>query len=109
MMSSFTSRSTSGAAEIAPAPAVAADPVISGQSAMDFHESVPSLRTFVERLARPPVIQARICSTVTGPYSFPSPPMIVYMGRIHHYGVGASIMPSHPRDRAGRGEYPHAC
>ena len=35
--------------------------------------------TLVERLARPPAIHARIWSALTGPYSFPSPPMIEYM------------------------------
>src|SRR5665213_1947783 len=65
--------------------AVPADPVISGHSAIDFHASVPTALTFVERLARPPAIHARTWSTLTGPYSFPSPPMIVYMGAFRHH------------------------
>src|ERR1035438_10588281 len=66
-----------GAAPAAP------DPASSGKSAMRFHSSVPSALTFVSRLARPPAIHARIWSAVTGPYSFPSPPMIVYRSEEH--------------------------
>src|ERR1035438_5604470 len=44
-----------------------------------FQSSVPRALARVSRLARPAAIQLRTCPAVTGPYSFPSPPMMVYM------------------------------
>src|SRR5277367_5496029 len=51
----------------------------SGKSASVCHSSDPSAFALVWRLARPLAIHDRTCAAVTGPYSLPSPPMIVYM------------------------------
>ncbi len=51
----------------------------SGKSPSVRQSSVPTSLARVSKLARPPAIQARICSTLAGPYSFPSPPMMVNM------------------------------
>src|ERR1700679_4362873 len=76
---------------VASPPAGAAPPpVISGHWEMVFHVSVPTSFTFVSRLARPPAIQERTCSAETGPYSLPSPPMIVYIAIVQQERAGAS-------------------
>lgn len=53
----------------------------SGKSPRVSQSSVPASFARVSKLARPPAIQERICSTLAGPYSFPSPPMMVNMRR----------------------------
>src|ERR1700678_3407346 len=104
MMSSL--RATEGswerAAAAAPSGAGAA-PVISGKSATRLHSSVPAALILVSRLALPPAIQERTWSAVTGPYSLPSPPMIVYMGPAHQPIEGASTAPARQVPDSGAG------
>src|SRR5882724_6375034 len=56
----------------------AVSPENSGKLDSDFHSAPSSARTLVCALARPSRIHCCICSTVTGPYSRPSAPMILY-------------------------------
>src|SRR5689334_4711378 len=51
----------------------------SGKSESGFQSVLPSSWTLLWALARPAAIQARIWSAVTGPYSWPSFPIILYM------------------------------
>src|ERR1051325_2833606 len=51
----------------------------SGNSENSFHSVAPSGRTLVCALIRPSASHCRNCSALTGPYSFPSAPMILYM------------------------------
>ncbi len=73
----------------------------SGKSPRVRQSSVPASFARVSKLARPPAIQERICSTLAGPYSFPSPPMMVNMGGTKRREGGASMG---GRDEAGYAE-----
>src|SRR5580658_15514 len=51
----------------------------SATSAIIFHSVAPAACTLVWPLTRPSVIHCRSCSALTGPYSFWSAPIILYM------------------------------
>ena len=78
-----------------------AGPPNSGKSPRRRNSISPASLALVSRLARPALIQLRSCSAEAGPYSLPSPPMMVNMAGRQQRGRRWSIAGGPKRSEVG--------
>src|SRR5579871_2725388 len=63
----------------------------SGKELAGFHSAAPSVWTRVSARMRFSAIHRRICSRLTGPYCWPSAPMILYIARLSFWNEPATV------------------